>query len=256
MYLRLAFAVAAFLEPEILIVDEVLAVGDAEFQQKCLGRMGEVAKEGRTVLFVSHNMGAVRALCTRAILMKGGSVALDGKVESVVGRYLSEDHATDARIRWAPDAAPRSKEIRFVGAAILNDRGEPAASLDCRKGFKVEVEYEVLQPLNGLRIGFFMQNMEGVPICGSNDPAAWPEQVRRPGLHTSRCEFPGYTLNAGRYSVHFGADLPPYASPLGSTPFCIRFAMEDVEGHGPSGERLPGVLRPKLRWDVQRLVGV
>lgn len=254
MYVRLAFAVAAHLEPEILIVDEVLAVGDAQFQKKCLGKMKDVGKQGRTVLFVSHNMAAIRALCSRALLMRNGELLLDSEIEAAVSNYLAEDTASDTHIIWNLQNAPQSPEIRFTEAYILNDLGEYASSIDCRKGFSIVVKYEVTQPLNGLRIGFFMQNVEGIAMCGSNDPMAWSKSVREPGEYISQCDFPGYSLNAGKYSMFFGADVPPYNKSLVSTPYCLSLVIEDVEGHGPMNERLPGVIRPKLEWNVKQLV--
>jgi lipopolysaccharide transport system ATP-binding protein len=256
MYVRLAFSVAAHLEPEILIVDEVLAVGDAQFQKKCLGKMENVAKEGRTILFVSHNMAAIRSLCSRALLMKNGQLIIDSDFETAISNYLSEGDISDAAVVWNKDNAPQSPEIRFTKAYILNKEGESASLLDCRKEFSIVVEYEVLKPLDDLRIGFFMQNVEGVPICGSNDPNAWSSSVRNPGYYISRCTFPGYLLNAAKYSVFFGADIPPYTSPLVTTPYCLSFTVEDVEGHGPRKERLPGIVRPKLDWNVKQLTEV
>jgi lipopolysaccharide transport system ATP-binding protein len=253
MYVRLAFAVAAHLEPEILIVDEVLAVGDVQFQKKCLGKMEDVGKEGRTVIFVSHNMAAVKALCNRAFLLKQGSIILDSDIENAVREYLVEDSVSDAMVSWNEKTAPQSPEIRFRKAYILNDQGERAAALDCRKNFTIAVEYEVLKPLKILRIGFFMQNVEGIPICGSNDPNAWPETIRQPGYYISQCTFPGYILNSGKYSVYFGADVPPYTKSLVSTPYCLSFIIEDIEGHGQRNERLPGIVRPHLKWEVQQL---
>jgi lipopolysaccharide transport system ATP-binding protein len=252
MYVRLAFAVAAHLEPEILIVDEVLAVGDAQFQRKCIGKMEQVGKEGRTILFVSHNMAAVRALCTRAIFMQQGQVALDSNAEEAISDYLADEEVSESSVIWDKQNAPQSPELRFVKAYILNDQEELASLIDCRKEFSIVVEYEVLKPLSGLRIGFFMQNPEGIPICGSNDPEAW-QPLREPGYFSSKCTFPGHVLNSGRYSVHFGADLPPYQKQLVSTPYCISFMIEDVEGHGPTNEKLPGILRPKLDWNVKQL---
>jgi lipopolysaccharide transport system ATP-binding protein len=256
MYVRLAFSVAAHLEPEILIVDEVLAVGDAQFQKKCLGKMENVAKEGRTILFVSHNMAAIRSLCSRALLMKHGQLIIDSDFETAISNYLSEGDISDAAVVWNKDNAPQSPEIRFTKAYILNKEGESASLLDCRKEFSIVVEYEVLKPLDDLRIGFFMQNVEGVPICGSNDPNAWSSSVRNPGYYISRCTFPGYLLNAAKYSVFFGADIPPYTSPLVTTPYCLSFTIEDVEGHGARKERLPGIVRPKLDWNVKQLTEV
>ncbi|MBD2114427.1 MULTISPECIES: ABC transporter ATP-binding protein [Cyanophyceae] len=254
MYVRLAFAVAAHLEPEILIVDEVLAVGDAQFQKKCLGKMEQVGQQGRTVLFVSHNIAAMRSLCSRAILLNQGHLIEDSNVENIVAKYLAEEDISESVVKWDSRTAPQSPEIRFIRAYILNDQGDYASLLDCRKGFQVAVEYEILKPLRDLRIGFFMQNLEGVAICGSNDPMAWIKPVREPGRYVSQCDFPGYILNAGRYSVYFGADIPPYTKLLVSTPYCLSFTVEDVEGHGLLNEKLPGVIRPNLNWKVNYLV--
>lgn len=253
MYVRLAFAIAAHLEPEILIIDEVLAVGDVRFQKKCLGKMEDVSRHGRTILFVSHHMAAVRTLCSRALLMRNGELVLDSDAETAISDYLLEDDVSDAVVVWDQVSAPQSPEIRFIKAYILNHQGEYASSLDCRKEFYIALQYELLKPLSGLRIGFFMQSFEGIPICGSNDPSAWSQTVRNPGYYISTCSFPGYTLNSGRYSTYFGADIPPYTSLLVSTPYCLSFTVEDVEGHGPLNEKLPGVLRPKLCWDIRRL---
>jgi lipopolysaccharide transport system ATP-binding protein len=257
MYLRLAFAVAAYLEPEVLIVDEVLAVGDAEFQRKCLGRMSEVAREGRTVLFVSHNMGAVRALCSRALLIRGGELVMDSVVDEVVGRHLAVEEAAESVIRWSTSSAPQADSLRFTRAGVVDHQGDYAASLECRNEFFVEVEYQVLHPINGLRIGFMIQTADGITICGSNDPDAWPGDVRPAGQYTSRCRFPGYLLNAGRYAVTFAADCTPYTGEsLVSTPACVYFNVEDTEGHGPRSEKLPGILRPRLSWEIVHRVDV
>jgi lipopolysaccharide transport system ATP-binding protein len=253
MYVRLAFAVAAHLEPEILIVDEVLAVGDAQFQKKCLGKMEDVGKEGRTIVFVSHNMAAMRALCSRAVLMHHGQLLLDTDIETASAQYLVEDAGADGHIVWHKDDAPQSPEIRFLEAYISNEQGKHASTIDCRKCFSICVKYEVLKPINGLRIGFFMQNSEGVPICGSNDPMAWTEPNRMPGEYISECNFPEHVLNVGKYSIAFGSDMPPYTKSLATTDFCLALILEDIDGHGPAHEKLPGVIRPKIEWNIQQL---
>jgi lipopolysaccharide transport system ATP-binding protein len=254
MYLRLAFAVAAYLEPEVLIVDEVLAVGDAEFQRKCLGRMGEVAREGRTILFVSHNMGAIRALCSRALLLQGGRVVLDADADSTVNHYLSAGGASSvALVEWPPENAPQSAELRFLGVGVVDEQGEYVSSLDCRQEFSIVVEYEVLRPIAGLRIGFLLETADGIPLCGSNDPDAWSAPVRHQGRYTSRCTFPGHLLNTGRYRVAIAADAAPYTGSLVRTTDCVSFTVEDTEGHGARKEQLPGILRPSLVWQVTQL---
>jgi lipopolysaccharide transport system ATP-binding protein len=249
MYVRLAFAVAAHLDPEILIVDEVLAVGDAAFQKKCLGKMQDVAKGGgRTVLFVSHNMAAVRALCTRAILLRGGGVALDGSVDAVVSEYMRDADASGASVTWRAEDAP-SPEAHLVAARVLDRAGEPLdGALDCRDEFTLSLEYEVNRTQRNLRVGFDLQSAEGIVVCGSRDPA-WSGSVRTPGRYEARITFPGYTLNEGRYSVSFYADVPQEKM-LQRTGFDLSFSVDDVEGHGTAAEKLPGVMRPRLQWDV------
>ncbi len=252
MYMRLAFAVAAHLEPEILIVDEVLAVGDAAFQKKCLSKMSAAALEGRTVLFVSHNLAAVRTLCTRGILMNSGKLELDAKVEDVITKYLSGHDASDHIVIWDLASAPQTEEIRFKKAYVLNDRGEFASLLDYRSEFSIVVEYEVLKPIRNLRLGFLLQTIDGTPVCGSNDPEAWPELDRHPGHYVSTCRFPPSILNAGTYNLLFGADRPPIPEPLVVTPPCVNFTIEVMEEHRPFNRDLPGVIRPQLKWNVAK----
>jgi lipopolysaccharide transport system ATP-binding protein len=253
MYVRLAFAVAAHLEVEILLVDEILAVGDSRFQKKCLGKMKDVSKEGRTVLFVSHNMAAVRALCSRALLMRNSCLVADHNVESIVDAYLSEGEASESLIVWNPQDAPRCSEIRFIKAYILNDKNEYLSSLNCKEKFSIVIEYEVIKPIFGLRIGFFMQNAENVPICGSNDVGLCTENIKESGFYISRCEFPEQILNSGVYSINFGADKFPYTESLIQTSFCLNFFVEDLEGHGINRQKLPGIIRPKIDWNVSKL---
>jgi lipopolysaccharide transport system ATP-binding protein len=252
MYVRLAFAVAAHMETEILIVDEVLAVGDAQFQKKCLGMMSDVARHGRTILFVSHNMAALRTLCSRGIVISKGRVIQDTDTETAIREYLVEGVALDAEVIWNSENPAATDEIRFLRARILDERNEYASVIDCRKEFSIVIEYEVLRPITGLRIGFFIRNAEGVGICGSNDPQAWINPGRDPGIYQSRCVFPGYVLNSGRYSLRFAADAPPRGYPLIVTPYTLSFSVADIEGHGTFSEGLPGVVRPKLQWQVRR----
>jgi lipopolysaccharide transport system ATP-binding protein len=256
MYVRLAFAVAAHLEPEVLIVDEVLAVGDVQFQKKCLGKMKEVGQEGRTVIFVSHNVGAMRALCDRALFFRQGQLVLDTDMESGVDAYLKDtvgEASLQSMIEWERGIAPQSQEIRFTKAYILNHQGKQSSFVDCRHGFKIALEYEVLEKVSGLRIGFFMQNQEGLSICGSNEPYSHSERVVLPGTYTTFCSFPEYVLNSGTYSLYFGAEAYPYTKFLALTPFCISFDIEDIDGHGIQRMKLPGVVRPNLEWACEEL---
>lgn len=252
MYMRLAFAVAAHLDPEILIVDEVLAVGDAAFQRKCLTKMGAAAFEGRTVLFVSHNLAAVRTLCSRAILIDHGNIILDGDVETCVSHYLAEHDTADAIKVWDETTAPQTEYIRYGKAYILNHRGQTAAQLDYRYEFTIGFEYEVLKPIRGLRVGFFLQTVDGIPVCGSNDQGQWSTVEREPGRYVTKCIFPAATLNAGAYVVGFGCDNPPGAEIRITSIPSLTFVVEVMEDPG-FNRVLPGVIRPKVDWQVQKL---
>ena len=255
MYVRLAFSVAAHLNPEILIVDEVLAVGDAAFQKKCLGKMKDVSEQdGRTVLFVSHNVGAVRSLCNRGLYLRNGRVACDAGVDAALDEYLESNTAHEASVRWGEDDAPACDDLKFLSAAVLNRRGVSAPTLDNRDEFTIELEYQVRRPLRGLRLGFALYNSQGVLVCGSNDPDPPLLHAQPPGVYAFRCRFPGHILNADRYSVSFGSDLPPRSASLLSTPPCLSFVVEDVAGHGASSERLPGIVKPDLSWENRPLL--
>ena len=249
MYVRLAFAVAAHLEPEILIVDEVLAVGDMEFQKKCLGKMNEVAtRGGRTVLFVSHNMGAIRSLCSTGILLRKGEIILQSSAEEAVKEYLSASDSEGAIITWEPGKAPAASYIRFRRAFVLNASGEQALDIDCTEPFELCVEYEILTATPNLRIGFFMQTAEGTNLCGSNDEEISAGQTIMPGVYVTRCRFPGYVFNTGTFFVGFNSDTPGYDFPGVQIEPCLYFRVADHSGHGPRKERLPGIIRPRLQW--------
>ena len=249
MYVRLAFAVAAHLEPEILIVDEVLAVGDVEFQKKCLGKMNEVAsRDGRTVLFVSHNLGAIRTLCTTGVLMKQGQLMLHAPAAKVVDEYLTSSENRGGAIAWEADRAPAADYIRFVGASVLNARGQPSLNIDCAEPFTLTVEYRVLRPTPNLLIGFFMQTADGTMMCGSNNEDTSQGKVTEPGVYVTRCEFPGDVLNAGTFFVGFGSDVIGHDDPPVRTEASLYFQVMDHHGHGPRKVPLPGLVRPRLQW--------
>jgi lipopolysaccharide transport system ATP-binding protein len=251
MYVRLAFAVAAHLEPEILIVDEVLAVGDAQFQKKCLGKMSEVSKAGRTILFVSHNMAAILALCQRAILLEKGRTVLDASVEEATSRYLSLQREACGSIEWNGPDQPASARVRFRKAFVKNEQGEIASRLDLRQGFVLGLEYEVLQATKDLIIGFDLHNAEALLICGSNNIAQAEGKVQEPGIYVTTCRFPGDLFNANSYQVRFIAHTTQDI--LLSTDLCLSFDMEDFLGHGSRFEKVHGIIRPRLSWEFHLL---
>src|SRR5213078_522928 len=163
MYMRLAFAVAAHLEPEILIVDEVLAVGDAEFQKKCLGKMGDVAKQGRTILFVSHNTNAVKSLCGRALLLANGFLSLNGPVDSVIEKYLQTENV--AQTHWIrKDRLFGSDGILLEEITILVDRKQASSTIRTDKPFEVVVRARAFREYRTAEIVIRLTNQEGIPV--------------------------------------------------------------------------------------------
>jgi lipopolysaccharide transport system ATP-binding protein len=252
MYVRLAFAVAAHLETEILVVDEVLAVGDINFQRKCLGKMREVARGGRTVLFVSHQLAAISRLCTSAIWLERGKVRAQGNPSDVVSDYLRPERGGGAVRRWEGDARPGSGPIRLEHVALTVDGG-PSTTVDIQRPFVVELGYEVVEPAEGLRVGFVLYAGDGTTVFMTMDTAATEGEglVRSAGRYTSRCVVPGHFLNEGTYSIAARADQPNVAERL-YEPGAVDF--EVVKTGGVAGRdlvRWPGVTLPALEWRTE-----
>ena len=196
MYVRLAFAVAAHLEPEILIVDEVLAVGDAQFQEKCLGKMKEVERSGRTVLFVSHSAQAIAQLTTRCLLLEAGRCAFDGPTHDALTAYTRRGGGKPGEYFAAPDAPPanrvRSARVITSDPDGLHRWGQPIA---------FEFELEVVEPVEGLSFSFQVVDGSYTPICHFWMFESGHEYSKRPGLYRLRCEAPKLRLFMGRYSL-------------------------------------------------------
>jgi len=205
MTVRLAFAVAAHLEPEILIIDEVLAVGDAEFQKKCLGKMQDVARAGRTVLFVSHNMAAVRNLCRRCVLLADGQTALDGTAEQVIDAYLSVGTSASS-VSEFDDACPRrgTGNVRFAAAQIQSLRGEPVTALSMGDGFRVCVEIKAEEDVRDVVIAIGIFDTGGTRLCGLNSfhSAGWTLSLNAGVRGTYYCEIADVNLGKGQYRIN------------------------------------------------------
>jgi lipopolysaccharide transport system ATP-binding protein len=255
MYLRLAFAVAAHLEPEVLIVDEVLAVGDASFQKKCLAKMEDVGQGGRTVLFVSHNMSAVTRLCQRVILIDSGTVLRDGPALDVVSAYLRAGLGTSACREWEPSSEdrPRGDVAGLLAVRVRSEEGRIADALDIRRPIRVEMEYDVWKPGYLLTPHFGFNNEDGVRAFSAFD--ADPEWRRRPrpvGRYVSTAWIPGNLLSEGTLFVM--AQL--ITADSGMTQFrqreVVAFQVVDtLDGDSARGDlsgHLQGVVRPLLRW--------
>ena len=257
MYLRLAFAVAAHLEPEILIVDEVLAVGDMRFQQKCLNKMHAAGREGRTVLLVSHNMQAITRLCERAILLDGGRLVADGSSPHVVGRYLQSGLGTTAHRDW-PDAAtaPAGEVVRLRAARVHDEHGHTADALDIRRPIGIEVTYEATESGFVLSPFFELHNEEGVEIFSTADQdRAWRRRPRPAGRYVSTAWIPGNLLSEGTVFVTVGvARMDPVVIQFKERDAVAFQVIDSAAGdsaRGDWGGPWGGAVRPLLEWHTR-----
>jgi lipopolysaccharide transport system ATP-binding protein len=259
MYVRLAFAVAAHLEPEILVVDEVLAVGDARFQRKCLNKMQEVGQQGRTVLFVSHNMPAVTRLCPRAILLDEGRVLEDGRSSQAVGAYFTSGLGITAAREWPdPTKAPGREIARLCAVTVRNEDGRIRDSIDIAQAVTIEMEYEVLRPSYVLLPNLQFYNHDGIHIFGAYEvDAKWRRQPRSPGRYISRVVIPGNFLNDG--TIYVGAGLEAINPPRFQFYERDAVAFHVTEGSGSNSARgdytgrIGGVIRPVFKWSTELL---
>ena len=264
MKVRLGFAIAAFLEPEILFIDEVLAVGDAEFQKKCLGKMSEIGKGGRTVMFVSHSMPAILRLCDRAILLDHGRVVVDGSTHDVVRRYLESGLGRAGSREWSdPTKAPGDDVARLKSVRVIPADGGSTEEIDIRRAIDIEVEYWAGDP-GDLRpsVNLHFYNDEGVCLFVNNDwnDRQWWASSRRRGVVRAVCHIPGNFLAEGQVIV--SAVVSTYnptvvhAQELDVLAFNV---IDRSEGDGTRGvfaNEWPGVVRPMLEWHVEQVADV
>jgi lipopolysaccharide transport system ATP-binding protein len=207
MYVRLAFAVAAHLEPEILVVDEVLAVGDVMFQKKCLGKMESVSSEGRTVLFVSHNMGTIGKLCKTAFQLEDGYLINSGQTDKVIENYLSKlNHSIDSESQLQENTA---KSMSFKKIRLQDHNGEISTVLDRVKPFRIEIVFRVRETIKNAYVLFVLSTIDDINrLCISRDideiSAEHNSGILEPGLYSSTVEFPGNILNVGAYYARLG----------------------------------------------------
>ena len=244
MYVRLAFAVAAHLEPEILIVDEVLAVGDQAFQKKCLGKMRDVASgDGRTVLFVSHNMGSLAQLCESGIFLEGGRIKMMGPAKEVIQLYLrsSLDHNT-SQARFPDDP---SKPSQFVSAEILHHDGTPGSDFSCDEPVTIRLRFEVRKAGPGLVLTLHLQNLDGTRVLFSDirdtDPSV--SDSLAVGLHAFEITVPARLLAASTYLLSIEASNR-YAGILDHQHSCCEFTFRDLATQNQSRSSVLGVHLP------------
>ena len=256
MYLRLAFAVAAHLEPEILLVDEVLAVGDAAFQRKCLRRMGDVADEGRTVLFVSHNLTAVQGLCARAIRLEGGALVEEGPPATVVAHYLQDAAETLSERVWPdPATAPGNDRVRLRRACVRPADGQPADAITTRMPVVLEFEYWNQRPGANLNLALHLYNEEGVLVFATAPVTErrWQGQPFPAGLFRDTCRIPADLLNDALHRVELLV-VENSTEVVFRLRDALVFEVQDTPDlRGAWFGRWQGAVRPILEWTTDLL---
>jgi lipopolysaccharide transport system ATP-binding protein len=255
MFLRLAFAVAAHLDPDILLVDEVLAVGDVRFQQKCLGKMESVSREGRTVLFISHNMPAITRLCHRTILLEDGKAVMDGETREVISRYLGAGQEMSDVITWdAPDAAPGDEVARLCSVRVLGSEGAPRGLFTMREPILLEIKYWLLQDLYRAvpMIMVYADNGQCVFTTQAGHDPVYKRDARPLGLYTSICEIPGDLMNEGTYTLDVSVRTMFPRRYFFREGNLVSFRVQDTGlGDSTRGEYMgnwSGALAPRLNW--------
>ena len=248
---------AAYLEPEILIVDEVLAVGDANFQRKCLDKMEDVGHEGRTVLLVSHNMSAITRMCNRAVLINQGKVVKDGPPSEVASTYLSFGLAATATREWPdPTTAPGGEVARICAVRVRNEDGQITDTVNIRRPVIIEMEYEVLRSGFAMYSHFQFFNEESVHVFSAHDlDPAWRRRPRPEGRYVSRVQIPGNFLSAGRMFVGAGLNtVEPTTNQFYERDLVVFQVIESGDGDSARGDyvgHMSGVVRPLLKWSTE-----
>lgn len=252
MYVRLAFSVAAHLEPEILIIDEVLAVGDAQFQRKCLGKMGEVAKGGRTVLFVSHNMSIMHQLCNTGLLLDRGQVVQYGPMPSVISKYLTT--AVSQTGAWKRSAeVPTSPGVYFEGVAVIGEQGNMSGHVPCNVAFTIQIDVHATANFRNAQIAVRFTNEEGVAVL-TTCPADYTREYQSitEGRHRYRLKMPAQLLAPGNYVLQLAAQIPRVQA-FDLLDNAIAVCVEDTGSlRSLFSDNRVGVVEPVLEWSQQR----
>ena len=256
MKLRLAFAVAAHLDPEILLVDEILAVGDVAFQKKCLGRLDATAQSDRTVLFVSHDLNAVQRLCSRTLLLDQGQMLDFGPTADVVERYLTGVGRTQSRLSWDLANAPIQGDVRLLSVEVQSEAGDPVTQVDEEQRTYVTIRWDLLKPQRGIVPQIVLYDPQGALLFVSVDEElADAAPTQDAGRYVARCRLPTEWLNRGIYDVRI--DLLQFPRPLKTLhriDSAASFQVVESARHAASAVgSLPGIVRPQLEWAVHRI---
>jgi lipopolysaccharide transport system ATP-binding protein len=258
MYLRLAFSVAVHLDAEVLVMDEVLSVGDVGFQQKCLDKMHEIRNQGRTILFVSHAMSAVTRLCGRVILLDKGRLIADGSPAEVVNTYLGENWNVTAERQWLEShEQPGNAIVKLLKVRVCTEAGVTTDSVSIGKPIGIELTYDVLQPGYVLTPKVDLINEEGLHVFATHDVGErWLRESRPPARYVSTVWIPGNFLSGGNLRInasvvsHYPATVTHIDAP-GVAAFQVLDVGEGRSARGDYNGPIPGVVRPLLNWDTE-----
>jgi lipopolysaccharide transport system ATP-binding protein len=252
MYVRLAFAVAAHLEPEILIVDEVLAVGDVQFQKKCLGKMEDVGKEGRTVLFVSHNMAVVNQLCTKGILMDKGQISAEGAVENILDQYIQRSVVNRSHT-FVNQMRDFQAKARLIEAYVLGENNKSCAVFPVDQSASIMLVWQLKVPVPFLRVGVEITDTNGVVVLSSmdTDTTDLHGKPRQPGVFHETMSMPPFLLKPGIYSVKAFAGMPGIERIMEMEDI-LEFEVTENHTHlsHVPGARRGGYIAAPLQWEV------
>lgn len=256
MAVRLAFAVAAHLEPEILIVDEVLAVGDTDFQKKCINKMKQVHRQGRTVLLVSHNMPAITTLCSRAILLRDGQVVADGSAHDVVAAYMNSGLGATAAKEWPDEGlAPGGTIARLRSVRVVAQNGQTASTVGIKDAIGVEMRYEVIEPRGVMLPNLWVFNDEGVLVFAAFGQHDWFQRPCQKGEYVVTGWIPGNLMSPGTFFVTATLNTRGPDSTQFDEEQVVSFTVLDGMGPGTArgdwGHDMPGIVRPLLEWTVE-----
>jgi lipopolysaccharide transport system ATP-binding protein len=258
MYLRLGFSVAAHLQPDILLVDEVLAVGDAEFQKKCMGKIDEVSSQGRTVLFVSHNMATIARLCSTVLYLDRGRLLESGPTQEVISRYLAASNRLEGELRWEMESAPGDEYLKIVSVSILGEHQRATSVVSQDQSVAVSIDYRVLKSMMNANVGFILRSSDGATVFTSYDAdnPEWTGKGRNPGLYRSTCTIPRHLLNEGSYYVTLEAGIPHQrrcALAEDVVRIDVRSSLSGSGAPARFGARRTGVIAPDLEWRTEPL---
>ena len=260
MQLRLAFSVAAHLEPEILLIDEVLAVGDMEFQKKCLGKMEEVSKDhGRTILFVSHNMNYISSLCTKGILLDRGKVIKSGTVSEVISEYMVKVANRTAMYEWSSDdEKPGNDVVRLNSVRVINESGGSKESFRVNEKIGIEMKYEVLQDGHTLWLGHNIHNTQGINVFDTHSVNSnYYNTPHEKGQYQSIVWIPENLMNTGSFFVssaifnHTKQQIHFHEKDI--LLFAVNEVFDKETSRGMSPGEFPGVVRPLLNWIINKI---